>query len=169
MEGTSLDNSASIVSRVSGRSATGTIKFIRSQKKNAQLVYKGYLYNRKLTQQNGNTTWRCIEVSKLRCKAICVTKFNKLIRAKRQHIHENHDSKIKNRPLYDYPEDLEEYLDIYSRDPISASQKLDVIDDGIDYKLVVRDSIEEVAQEVDEPGQSQTLGGGSDAFYASTN
>lgn len=141
-------------------SSSGAIKFIRSQKKNAQLVYKGYLYNRKLTQQNGNTTWRCIDVTKLRCKAICVTKFNRLIRAKRQHGHENHESKIRNRPLYDYPEDLEEYLDIYSRDPISASQKLDVIDDGTDYKLVVRDTIEEA------PGShiSDMMGSGTDAF-----
>ncbi|XP_065073198.1 modifier of mdg4-like isoform X4 [Ochlerotatus camptorhynchus] len=170
MEGTSLENSASIASSsLCGSTNKGTIKFIRSQKKNAQLVYKGYLYNRKLTQLNGNTTWRCIEVSKLRCKAICVTKKNKLIRAKRQHIHENHNSKIKNRPLYAYPEDLDEYMDIYSRDPISASQKLDVIDDGIDYKLVV--------QEVDESGQiseiietntNQTLGGAAEAFYASS-
>ncbi|KXJ75201.1 hypothetical protein RP20_CCG012175 [Aedes albopictus] len=147
-------------------SISGAIKFIRSQKKNAQLVYKGFLYNRKLTQQNGNTTWRCIDVTKLRCKAICVTKFNKLIRAKRQHTHENHESKIRNRPLYDYPEDLEEYLDIYSRDPISASQKLDVIDDGTDYKLVVRDTIEEVVHEAPESHIGDMMASGTDTFYA---
>ncbi|XP_062556338.1 modifier of mdg4-like isoform X2 [Armigeres subalbatus] len=123
--------------------SSSSIKFIRSQKKNAQLVYKGFLYNRKLTQRNGSTTWRCIDLAKLHCKAICVTKFNKLIRSKRQHNHANHESKIEHRPLYDFPEDLEEYFNIYSRDPISASQKLDVIDDGTDYKLVLRDSLEE--------------------------
>lgn len=123
-----------------------TIKFIRSQKKSAQLVYRGYLYNRKLTQLNGNTTWRCVDVSKLRCKAICVTKFNRLVRAKRLHNHGHHRSRMRNKPLYDYPEDLEEYMDIYSRDPIAASQQLDVIDDGTDYKLVVRDTVEEVIE-----------------------
>ncbi|XP_053697164.1 modifier of mdg4-like isoform X2 [Sabethes cyaneus] len=126
-------------------SSSENIKFIRSQKKNAQLVYRGFLYNRKLTQQNGNTTWRCIEVAKLRCKAICVTKFNRLIRAKRQHVHENHENKIRNKPLYDYPEDLEEYLDIYSKDPISASHEIDVIDDGTGHKLVVRGDTSSIA------------------------
>ncbi|XP_062704523.1 uncharacterized protein LOC134286836 [Aedes albopictus] len=147
-------------------SISGAIKFVRSQKKNAQLVYKGFLYNRKLTQQNGNTTWRCIEVTKLRCKAICVTKFNKLILAKRQHSHENHESKIRNRPLYDYPEDLEEYLDIFSREPISASQKLDVIDDGTDYKLVVRDTIEEVVHGAPGSHIGDMMTSGTNTFYA---
>ncbi|XP_062556657.1 uncharacterized protein LOC134221478 [Armigeres subalbatus] len=146
-------------------SSSSSVKFIRSQKKNAQLVYKGFLYNRKLTQQNGSTTWRCIDLPKTHCKAICVTKFNKLIRAKRQHNHENHENKIRYRPLYDYPEDLEEYLDIYSREPISATQKLDVIDDGTDYKLIVRDALGGHGAPVQ---ANHLIGSGTETFFTSS-
>ncbi|XP_052864865.1 modifier of mdg4-like isoform X1 [Anopheles cruzii] len=117
------------------------VKFIRSQKKCAQLVYGGYIYNRKITHQNGRTTWRCSDLLKYHCRATCVTKQNKLISVRRQHQHENHLSKIVKKLLYDYPEDLEEYLNIYTRDPIDPiKQEVDVIDAGEEYKIVLRAS-----------------------------
>uniref|UniRef100_A0ABK9MFA2 BTB domain-containing protein n=1 Tax=Glossina morsitans morsitans TaxID=37546 RepID=A0ABK9MFA2_GLOMM len=92
--------------------AQGVVKFIRSQKKNAQLVYNGYIYNKKLTQANNNTTWRCIDVLKMRCKAVVITKKNKLVAARREHNHDDHLSRIGERPLYNEEEDLGEYIEL---------------------------------------------------------
>lgn len=93
------------------------VKFIRSQKKNAQLVYNGYIYNKKLTQANGQTTWRCIDFLKLRCKAVVITKKNVLVAARRSHSHEDHVQRIGQRPLYNVEEDLGEYIEIKPEDP----------------------------------------------------
>ncbi|XP_017475182.1 PREDICTED: modifier of mdg4 isoform X4 [Rhagoletis zephyria] len=95
----------------------GEVKFIRSQKKNAQLVYNGYIYNKKLTQANGQTTWRCIDFLKLRCKAVVITKKNILVAARRSHSHEDHVQRIGQRPLYNIEEDLGEYIEIKPEDP----------------------------------------------------
>ncbi|XP_073819443.1 modifier of mdg4-like isoform X10 [Musca autumnalis] len=92
--------------------AQGIVKFIRSQKKNAQLVYKGFIYNKKLTQANGQTTWRCIDVLKLRCKAVVITKKNEFVSARREHNHEDHMSRINQRPLYNEEEDLGDYIEL---------------------------------------------------------
>lgn len=88
----------------------GTVQYIRSQKKNAQLVYDGFIYNKKLTQASGHTTWRCSDVSKNKCRAVCVTKFSRLISARRNHDHEPHWNRISNRILYNVESDLEEIL-----------------------------------------------------------
>lgn len=79
---------------------TATARFIRSQKKNAQLVFGDYIYNKKLTQANGLTTWRCADMIRARCKAICVTKASRLVSSKRSHTHESHRNKILERKLY---------------------------------------------------------------------
>ncbi|XP_005180545.1 modifier of mdg4 isoform X8 [Musca domestica] len=92
--------------------AQGFVKFIRSQKKNAQLVYNGFIYNKKLTQANGHTTWRCIDVLKMRCKAVVITKKNELVIARREHNHENHMQRINQRPLYNEEEDLGDYIEL---------------------------------------------------------
>ncbi|XP_054085977.1 modifier of mdg4 isoform X8 [Zeugodacus cucurbitae] len=92
------------------------VKFIRSQKKYAQLVYNGYIYNKKVTQSNGQTTWRCIDLLKLRCKAVVITKKNKLVAARRTHNHEDHVQRIGQRPLYKVEEDLNEYIEIKPED-----------------------------------------------------
>uniref|UniRef100_A0A182HJU4 BEN domain-containing protein n=1 Tax=Anopheles arabiensis TaxID=7173 RepID=A0A182HJU4_ANOAR len=121
-------------------STQDTVKFIRSQKKCAQLVYDGYIYNRKMIQQNGRTTWRCCDLLKYHCKATCVTKQNKLIGIRSEHNHNDHSSKIEDKALYDFPEDLEEYVNIRTRDPIDVkNHKVDVIDTGAEFKIVVRD------------------------------
>uniref|UniRef100_A0A182NKW8 BEN domain-containing protein n=1 Tax=Anopheles dirus TaxID=7168 RepID=A0A182NKW8_9DIPT len=115
-------------------------KFIRSQKKCAQLVFEGYIYNRKIVQQNGRTTWRCSELLKYHCKATCVTKLNQLISIRRDHNHADHAGKIAKKLLYDFPEDLEEYMNIHTRHPIDVTNhEVDVIDDGADFKVVLRD------------------------------
>lgn len=98
-------------------SVTSTIKFIRSQKKNAQLVYKGYIYNKKLTQANGHTTWRCADVLKLKCKAVVITKNNALVAARRLHNHANHSARIANRPLFEEEEELGEFIEMKASDP----------------------------------------------------
>ncbi|BFF90428.1 modifier of mdg4-like [Drosophila madeirensis] len=95
----------------------GIIKFIRSQKKNAQLVYSNYIYNKKLTQANGQTTWRCADVLKLRCKAVVITKNGRFVDARRQHNHESHAVRIGHRQLYKVEEELEEYIEICASNP----------------------------------------------------
>lgn len=121
----------------------GVVKFIRSQKKNAQLVYNGYIYNKKLTQANNNTTWRCIDVLKMRCKAVVITKKNKLVAARREHNHDDHLSRIGERPLYNEEEDLGEYIELKT-DSANLSEFIAVTNiemlpqkNGKEYKLYV--------------------------------
>ncbi|XP_017140242.1 modifier of mdg4-like isoform X2 [Drosophila miranda] len=95
----------------------GIIKFIRSQKKNAQLVYRDYIYNKKLTQANGQTTWRCADVLKHRCKAVVITKNGEFVDARRLHNHESHAVRIGQRQLYKVEEELEEYIEICTSNP----------------------------------------------------
>ncbi|XP_026462067.1 modifier of mdg4-like [Ctenocephalides felis] len=88
------------------------IKFIRSQKLNAQLVYNMCIYNRKKTLQNGCTTWRCCENLKYKCKAVCITLNDKFVNARHRHNHPNHWEKIANRPLHDRSEfELNDLID----------------------------------------------------------
>ena len=89
----------------------GKVQYIRSQKKNPQLVYNGFIYNKKLTQANGHTTWRCSDVTKNKCRAVCITNRSQLIAARRTHDHSGHWGRIANRPLYSVEEDLE-YLEV---------------------------------------------------------
>uniref|UniRef100_A0A182SQZ3 FLYWCH-type domain-containing protein n=1 Tax=Anopheles maculatus TaxID=74869 RepID=A0A182SQZ3_9DIPT len=125
---------------IAAQNVIGTVKFIRSQKKCAQLVYRDYIYNRKTVHQNGRTTWRCSELIKYHCKATCVTKLNKLISTRCEHNHVDHSVKIESKTLYDFPEDLEEYLNIRTRDPLDfKNHELDVIDTGAEFRIVLRD------------------------------
>lgn len=107
-------------------------------------MHKGFIYNKKLTQANGHTTWRCVDVLKLRCKAVCVTKGRELIAARRHHIHPPHWTRIANRPLYEVEEDLGEYVEIKTDDSLKLNEmfrggKFDFnnisIERGIDLKL----------------------------------
>lgn len=79
---------------------TGKVFYIRSQKKNPQLVYDGYIFNKKQTQANGHTTWRCTEMAKNRCRAVCITQNSRLVHARRSHHHEPHWGRFSNRELY---------------------------------------------------------------------
>lgn len=123
--------------------ADGTIKFIRSQKKNAQLVYKDYIYNKKLTQANGQTTWRCADVLKLRCKAVVITKNGEFVDARRHHNHESHAGRIGQRQLYKIEEELEEYIEICTSNPkisqylSSSNISIMTAKDGKECKLFV--------------------------------
>ncbi|XP_055695322.1 modifier of mdg4-like isoform X2 [Lutzomyia longipalpis] len=103
----------------------GKIQFIRSQKKNAQLVLDGYIYNKKLTQANGLTTWRCIDVSKTRCRAICITKGSQLVTSRRSHYHEPHWNRISNRPLYNYEEDADPDASHFIEISAETEEKID--------------------------------------------
>ncbi|XP_017056926.1 modifier of mdg4-like isoform X2 [Drosophila ficusphila] len=116
------------------------IRFIRSQKKNAQLVYRDYIYNKKLTQANGQTTWRCADVLKLRCKAVVITRDGNFIDARRQHNHESHASRIGQRQLYKVEQELEEYIEICTSNPkisqyLGSSNIIVTAKDGKDCKL----------------------------------
>ncbi|XP_030374909.1 modifier of mdg4-like isoform X2 [Scaptodrosophila lebanonensis] len=124
--------------------AQGKIQFIRSQKKNAQLVYKDYIYNKKLTQANGQTTWRCVDVLKLRCKAVVITNKNgEFVDARRQHNHEDHRGRIGARQLYNQEEELEEYIEICTSNPkitqylSSSNISIMTAKDGKECKLFV--------------------------------
>ncbi|XP_017003633.2 modifier of mdg4-like isoform X2 [Drosophila takahashii] len=116
------------------------ISFIRSQKKNAQLVYRNYIYNKKLTQANGQTTWRCADVLKLRCKAVVITREGQFIDARRQHNHESHSSRIGQRQLYKVEQELDEYIEICTSNPkisqyLGSSNIIVTAKDGKDCKL----------------------------------
>ncbi|XP_034485519.1 modifier of mdg4-like isoform X2 [Drosophila innubila] len=119
------------------------IKFIRSQKKNAQLVYKDYIYNKKLTQANGQTTWRCVDVLKLRCKAVVITRSGEFLDARREHNHESHATRIGQRQLYSVEEELEEYIEICTSNPkisqylSSSNISIMTAKDGKECKLFV--------------------------------
>lgn len=93
---------------------TGKVYYIRSQKKNAQLVYDGYIYNKKQTQANGHTTWRCCEMAKNRCRAVCITRNSKLLNAKRNHQHPPHWNRFSNRELYSTEHDIDAHGDIFT-------------------------------------------------------
>lgn len=116
--------------------ADGQIHYIRSQKKCAQLVYLGFIFNKKITQINGHTTWRCCEVSRLKCRAIVTTKNGKRIRSRDVHNHPDHRAKLLRRPLYDIEDELDEYIEIKSTNP-KICDMIGVIDVGTDFKLVV--------------------------------
>lgn len=98
------------------------VKYIRSQKKSAQLVYRGYIYNKKQTQRNGHTTWRCSDISKNKCKAVCLTKQSAFVVARRVHHHEPHWDRIANRMLFDVENDLDEYVEINPQDPVQMKE-----------------------------------------------
>lgn len=83
------------------------IYYIRSQKKNAQLIYHGYIYNKKQTQANGQTTWRCSEMSKHRCRAVCITLNSSLVSVRRGHQHQPHWERFTNRELYTTEQDID--------------------------------------------------------------
>lgn len=80
--------------------------FICSQKKNAQLVYRDYIYNKKQTQINGNTIWRCCESAKLSCRAVCTTINNEIVSVRRNHNHSSHWDRCINRELFLTEQDI---------------------------------------------------------------
>ena len=96
------------------------IQFIRSQKKNAQLVHDGFIFNKKIGQANGHVTWRCSDLSKNRCRAVCITKYNVLISTRRGHDHDNHWGRIANRTMYPREDDMDEYETVEARPVASA-------------------------------------------------
>jgi hypothetical protein len=71
-------------------------------------VFEGYIFNKKLTQANGQTTWRCAEVIKHKCRALCITRNNVLLRFRRDHTHPNHAKRIGSRTLYAFVDEVEE-------------------------------------------------------------
>lgn len=66
---------------------SGHIKFMRSQKGKPQLIFRDYIYNKKITYANGNSNWRCAEFIKYKCLSSCLTKNNKLVRYRFSHQH----------------------------------------------------------------------------------
>lgn len=99
----------------------GKVFYIRSQKKNPQLVYNGYIFNKKQTQANGHTTWRCIEMAKTRCRAVCITQNSQLMLARRSHHHDPHWGRFSNRELYttEHEADKDSHRDVYVHTPPS--------------------------------------------------
>lgn len=85
---------------ITSSATLGELKFIRSQKSKPQLVFNGYLYNKKITFQNGNTNWRCADAVKYKCFANCIVNGTKLIRCKTAHKHPPQTSRILKSSLY---------------------------------------------------------------------
>lgn len=94
----------------------GKVFYIRSQKKNPQLVYDGYIFNKKQTQANGHTTWRCCEMAKNRCRAVCITRNSRLIHSRRSHLHPPHWGRFSNRELYttEHEADVDSHGDVFT-------------------------------------------------------
>lgn len=106
-------NSKSILfSLLSLFSCVERIFYIRSQKKNAQLVYGGFIYNKKQTQANGQTTWRCSEWAKNRCRAVCITINSKLVVARRDHQHDAHWERVESRDVFPTEHDIDAHGEI---------------------------------------------------------
>lgn len=130
----------------------GRVLYIRSQKKNPQLVYNGYIYNKKQTQANGHTTWRCSDVSKNRCRAVCITKNSALVCARRAHHHDGHWTRIGNRQLYTVEDDLDRINENHQNnqnDERTDENKIYKTDSNdrslLNYKMIieeVRDSLD---------------------------
>lgn len=78
----------------------GLLKFTRSQKSKPQLVFNGFIYNKKITYSNGNTNWRCADFIKHKCFASCLTKNNQIIRRRLDHKHAPPTAKLLMRKLY---------------------------------------------------------------------
>lgn len=74
--------------------------FKRSQKSKPQLVYRGYVYNKKISYGNGNTNWRCSDFVKFKCHATCLTKDNKVMRCRLEHKHPPPDLLVNKQKLY---------------------------------------------------------------------
>lgn len=97
-------------------SCIGKVFYIRSQKKNPQLVYDGYIFNKKQTQANGHTTWRCCEMAKYRCRAVCITRNSRMIHARRSHQHPAHWNRFSNRELFttEHEADVDAHGDVFT-------------------------------------------------------
>lgn len=118
----------------------GRVLFIRSQKKNAQLVHNGYIYNKKIALSNGKTTWRCADLLKKKCKAVCITKDNQLVAMRRSHCHDHHWEKIIPKDLYYEEEDLDELIEIRPSESLPITEilktsQLEIVDGA--YKVIV--------------------------------
>lgn len=98
------------------------IYYIRSQKKNAQLVYHGFIYNKKQTQANGQTTWRCSEMSKNRCRAVCITLNSSLVSVRREHQHQPHWERFTNRELYLTEQDIDAPSEMFTMIPADCDK-----------------------------------------------
>lgn len=74
--------------------------FKRSQKSKPQLVYQGFVYNKKISYGNGNTNWRCSDFLKHKCFATCITKGDNVIRRRSDHKHPPQMTKFDKTKLY---------------------------------------------------------------------
>lgn len=72
--------------------------FIESQQGQPQLIYNGFIFNRKIVLLNGLTTWRCSDF-KEKCRAVAITKNNIMMAAKGHHCHKNHWGRISNKTV----------------------------------------------------------------------
>ena len=82
------------------------LMFMRSQKSKPQLVFEGFIYNKKITYSNGNSNWRCADFIKHKCFASCITKDNQMIRRRLEHKHPPPTTKLLNKKLYPTEESL---------------------------------------------------------------
>lgn len=116
-------------------------------------MYNGYIFNKKLTQANGHTTWRCADTIKGKCRAVCITKNNILLAVRRQHTHEHHWNRISNRPQYAVEQELDEYLEIKNDGPFYEKFVIAQNDESA-YKLLIT---EEIPKEEDMTMSTMTM------------
>lgn len=86
------------------------LKFIRSQKNKPQLVFRGYVYNKKTSYQNGNVVWRCADMSKFKCPASCMVNGTTLLRTRHTHNHESRKSTFHKKDVYLNEQELRDLL-----------------------------------------------------------
>lgn len=101
------------------------------------MVYKGFIYNKKVTQVNKNKLWRCIDAIKLRCNATVTTRNGVLLRARESHTHKCHSDKLYKKTMYDVEEELDEFIEIKTDQDQKLCNFVDVVDEGSNFKLIV--------------------------------
>lgn len=73
-------------------------------------MFRGYVYNKKTTYQNGNVAWRCSDMSKFKCLASCIVNGTKLIRSRLNHNHSTRKSAAGKQTMVFLDNDFENLL-----------------------------------------------------------
>lgn len=74
--------------------------FIENLQGETQLIYNGFVYNRKAIFPNGLTTWKCSSLNSMKCRAVIITKNNVMMAAKGHHNHKKHWNQESNKIKY---------------------------------------------------------------------
>lgn len=97
---------------LSPSSSDDEIKFIRSQKNKPQLLYRGYVFNKKTTYQNGNVAWRCADISKFKCPASCIVNGTRFTRSRLEHNHVSRKATYSKKDVFLSEQELDKLFSV---------------------------------------------------------